>query len=166
MTGRPSSYKPEFAKQAVKLCDLGATDEDLAEFFGVNVRTIARWKIEHDDFCQALKAGKAGADDRVERSLFQRAVGYSHDSVKILTVSLGNNAGSEVREVPFVEHYPPDTTAAIFWLKNRRPEQWRDKTEVQVTRSLSDMTDDELARIAAGSSDGTAPAPRGPSKPH
>ncbi|UHC16054.1 hypothetical protein LRS73_26845 [Methylobacterium currus] len=119
--GRPSSYREPFAKQAEKLCALGATDDDLADFFEVSVRTVLRWKVEFPAFCQALKDGKAGADDRVERSLYQRAVGYSHDAEKIM-----QHQGEVVRAA-YREHYPPDTTAAIFWLKNRRPEQWRDK---------------------------------------
>lgn len=119
--GRPSGYQDEFARQANKLCALGATDDDLADFFAVSVRTILRWKVEHAEFCRALKDGKEGADDRVERSLYQRAVGYTHDAVKIM-----QHQGVVVR-AEYREHYPPDTTAAIFWLKNRRPEQWREK---------------------------------------
>jgi hypothetical protein len=51
--GRPSDYKPEFADQAAKLCRLGATDQEIADFFGKDERTINRWKIDHPDFCQA-----------------------------------------------------------------------------------------------------------------
>jgi len=127
--GRPSSYDPEFAGQAEKLCRLGATDIEVADFFGVDVRTVYRWKNQFEDFCQALKAGKEVADERVARSLYAKATGYSFDAVKILTVAVGNNGGSEVREVPYREHIPPDTTAAIFWLKNRRPAEWRDRVE-------------------------------------
>lgn len=123
ITGRPTKYKESYAKQAAKLCTLGATDEDLADFFEVSVRTIIRWKSEHEDFCQALKVAKCEADDRVERSLYQRAVGYSFDSEKVF-----NNRGEIVR-AKTREHCPPDVTAQIFWLKNRRPEDWRDKHE-------------------------------------
>lgn len=119
--GRPPKYQGGFAKSAEKLCKLGATDDDLADFFEVNVRTIARWKVEHEEFCQALKAGKDEADDRVEQSLYRRAVGYSHDAVKIMQHQ------GEVVKAEYREHFPPDTTACIFWLKNRRPEEWRDK---------------------------------------
>ena len=121
--GRPSSYKDEYAEQARKLCMLGATDEDLAEFFEVSYRTIYRWQISHDEFCQALKAGKEHADERVERSLYHKAVGYTYDSVKIFQHQ------GQVIEAPYKEHIPPDTTAAIFWLKNRRKADWRDKQE-------------------------------------
>jgi hypothetical protein len=123
--GRPSSYKPEYAEQAEKLCKLGATDAELADFFGVSDRTIYRWQTQHEEFRQALKAGKDAADERVERSLYQKAVGYTHDAVKIFMPA----GREEPVYAPYREHVPPDTTAAIFWLKNRRSAEWRDKHE-------------------------------------
>ena len=123
--GRPSKYKDEYAEQARKLCEFGATDQELAQFFEVGLTTIERWIAKHQEFRGALKAGKEKADDRVERSLYQRAIGYSHPEDKIF------NDGGEPLIVPTVKHYPPDTTAAIFWLKNRRKEDWRDKQEVE-----------------------------------
>lgn len=120
---RPTDYKDEYAAQAQKLCKLGATDQELADFFEVSVRTIYRWKGEHEAFCQSLKAGKTEADDRVERSLFARANGYEHDEVDIRVV------GQEIVQTPIRKYYPPDTTACIFWLKNRRSAEWRDKVE-------------------------------------
>lgn len=130
--GRPTLYKSEYDKQAEKLCQLGATDIEIADFFEVDVRTIYRWKADHDGFCQSLKAGKEIADERVERSLYQRAVGYTFESEKIVTVPRGNNMGSEVERVPIREHVAPDTTAQIFWLKNRRGDEWREKQDVNL----------------------------------
>lgn len=147
--GRPTKYKPEFAAQAEKLCQLGATDADLASFFGVTNVTVWRWQAEYPEFCNAIKAGKAPADDRVERSLFHKAVGYSFNSEKVF-----QHQGEIVR-AKTIEHVPPDTTAMIFWLKNRRPAEWRDKHEVEHTHRLADLSDDELIRIAAGSGAGT-----------
>ena len=121
--GRPTKYKDEYPKQAEKLCLLGATDEEIADFFEVNALTIYRWKAKHPDFCKALKAGKEHADERVERSLYQRAIGYTHDEDKIF------NDGGKALIVPTKKHYPPDTTAGIFWLKNRRKDDWRDKVD-------------------------------------
>lgn len=125
--GRPSKYKPEYAKKAEKLCLLGATDEDLADFFEVGIRTISNWKAQHPEFLQALKTAKEAADERVERSLYHRAVGYSYDAVHFSSFQ------GSVTETPYREHCPPDTTAQIFWLKNRRPDQWRDKQIQEVT---------------------------------
>lgn len=129
--GRPSSYKPEYATQAAKLCKLGATDADLADFFGVATSTIWRWSGQYAEFCNALKTAKDLADERVERSLYQKAVGYEYDAVKIFQYE-----GSPV-EVPYREKVAPDTTAAIFWLKNRRKAEWRDRIEQEVTHKLS-----------------------------
>lgn len=127
MTGRPSKYRPEFVEQAAKLCNLGATDIEIADFFEVDVRTLYRWKGEHEDFCQALRVAKEVADKRVERSLFARANGYEHDEVDIRVV------GGEIVQTPIRKFYPPDTTAAIFWLKNRQPGEWRDRVEQSIS---------------------------------
>lgn len=125
--GRPTSFKPEFVEQARKLAALGATDREAADFFEVNEATIHRWKHTYPEFCESLKVGKETADARVEQSLYRRALGYSHDAVKIMMAD-----GAPVVE-PYVEHYPPDTTAAIFWLKNRRPTEWRDVKAQEVS---------------------------------
>lgn len=130
MAGRPTSFKKEYVEQARKLAALGATDREAAEFFKVAESTLYLWKHTHPEFSEALKVGKETADARVEQSLYRRALGYSHDAVKIMTVE------GEVVQTPFVEHYPPDTTAAIFWLKNRRPDQWRDKQDVEHSGAL------------------------------
>lgn len=119
--GRPTDYRPEFAEQAAKLCALGATDYELADFFGVDTRTIYRWKNVHADFCQSVTCGKEAADERVERALFNRAVGYTFESEKVF-----QHQGEIVR-APTTEHIPPDPSAAKLWLTNRRPDQWRDK---------------------------------------
>jgi hypothetical protein len=143
--GRPTSYDPKFAAQAEKLCALGATDLELAEFFSVDVRTIYRWKHDHEDFCQSLKVGKDALDDRVERSLYQRAVGYSFESEKLFHFQ------GHVTRAATVEHVPPDPGAALSWLKNRRGEKWRDKQEVEHTGKVGlSIPDAELERIAKG----------------
>ncbi len=121
--GRPSKYRPEFVEQAKKLCRLGATDLEIADFFGITVRTLFNWKNEHDDFFHALNESKTIPDERVERSLFHRAIGYEHDEVDIRVID------HQIVKTPIRKYYPPDTTACIFWLKNRRPDLWRDKRE-------------------------------------
>mgnify|MGYP000255228227 CR=1 FL=1 len=120
---RPSRYKAEFAEQAAKLCRLGATDKELAEFFGVTEKTINNWKGAHPEFLQSLKAGKQMADAEVADKLFQRAIGYSHPDTHI------SNYQGLITVTPITKHYPPDPTSMIFWLKNRRPDLWRDKPE-------------------------------------
>lgn len=129
--GRPSDYRPEYAKQAHKLCLLGATDMELADFFECGIPTLYRWRAENPAFQNAIKLGKDDIDDRVERSLYQRAVGYSHPDVHI------SNFQGEVTITPIVKHYPPDVAAAFIWLKNRRSESWRDKVEVEHTGTVA-----------------------------
>lgn len=138
---RPSSYKPEFVGQAEKLCKLGATDVELADFFEISVATLNRWKQQFPEFCASIKTGKAELDERVERSLYHRATGYTFDAVHF------SSFHGSVTATPYREHVPPDTTAMIFWLKNRRPAEWRDRTEHVVKRE-QEWTDEQLdARI-------------------
>lgn len=141
---RPTKYKAEFAEQARKLCLLGATDESLAEFFGVSESTINKWKLDHSAFSESIKAGKDLADAEVANKLFNRATGYEHPEDDIRSVN------GEIVITPTVKRYPPDSTAAIFWLKNRQKAHWRDKQDVEHSGSISyeQMTDEQLdARI-------------------
>lgn len=121
--GRPSVYQPKFATMAKKACDAGFTDKELADLFGIGLTTVGQWKLQHKEFSDALKTGKGESDERVERSLYHKAIGYTFDAVKIFPPR-GN--GKTPLVVPYREHIPPDTTACIFWLKNRRKEEWRD----------------------------------------
>lgn len=121
--GRKSKYKQEYATQAFKIASLGATDYEMAIFFEISLETLNQWRIRHKKFSDAVYAGKDAPDQRVVRSLYQRAVGYSYDAVKIFMPA---NADDPV-VVPYTEHVPPDPGAAKNWLCNRLPEQWRDK---------------------------------------
>lgn len=141
--GRPTKYKAEYSKQAEKLCQLGATDQEIADFFEVDVRTVYRWKAEHDKFCQALKAGKETADERVERSLYQRAVGYEQEDVKIFMPA----GADDPVYAPYRAKIAPDTTAALFWLKNRRPDRWRDKRDVEHSGGLSVILESDAENL-------------------
>jgi hypothetical protein len=165
--GRPSKFRPEYVDRAKSLCEQGATDADLAAAFGVGTTTIKRWQSEHPEFRSATKTGKEPADERVQRSLFHRAVGYTFNSEEIRVLRDGT-----VVRVPTVEHVPPDVTAAIFWLKNRRPDEWRDIKAVELTGkdggpiqtedvSALDILSGRIAGISA-----RAGAGEGAKKPH
>ena len=121
---RPTKYESKYAEQARKICALGATDADLAEIFDVSRSTINLWKLENPEFSDALKLGKERPDERVKQSLFHRAVGYSHPEDDIRVID------GQIVITPTIKHYPPDTTACIFWLKNRLPEEFRASPEV------------------------------------
>lgn len=123
--GRPSAYTERYAEQALKLTRLGATDAELANFFDVSEQTINAWKHAHPQFLESVKAGKVLADAEVADKLFKRATGYEQKAVKI-----SSNPAGEEHVTEYTERFPPDTTAAIFWLKNRRPDLWRDRHDL------------------------------------
>ena len=139
--GQPTSYKSEYAEQARQLCLLGATNPELAAFFKVATSTIDNWIAKKPEFLGALKEGRETADARVGERLYQRAMGYSHAEDKIF-----NNNGKAL-VVPTIKHYPPDTTACIFWLKNRQRDKWRDRLdhehsgEVKITKIETTIVD-------------------------
>lgn len=143
--GRPTKYKPEYAVTAKALAKLGATNQEMAEAFGVSQSTLKLWVVQHEEFSAAIKLGKDVADTRVEDALFNRAMGYSHEETDIRVVD------GAIMMTPVIKHYPPDTTAAIFWLKNRKPQEWRDKRETELSGGLnvSTMSDSEIERRIA-----------------
>lgn len=122
--GRPSEFRQEYVTKVLEMAERGATDMEIADALDVSVRTLYRWKAEREDFRHALKIAKDEADARVERTLYERALGYEHDAVKIFCSKDG-----QVTKVPYREKVAPDTTAIIFWLKNRKREDWRDKID-------------------------------------
>lgn len=150
--GRPSKYNPDVhVKQAYELALLGLTDAEMAAVFDVEEKTINNWKAAYPEFLQSLKRGKDIADAKVTQSLFHRATGYEHKAVKIVADA---KTGAE-HQVEYIERYPPDTTACIFWLKNRQRAKWRDRVENDTTinggLSLTNLTpaevDAEIAKL-------------------
>jgi hypothetical protein len=119
--GRPSTYHPDLCEQAHNYCLLGATNDELAEFFGVSPRTIDSWIATIPEFAEAVRKGKASADARAARALFDRAIGYER-KVKRTALYRGQE-----KSVTNTVYYPPDTQACIFWLRNRRRRSWRDQ---------------------------------------
>jgi len=145
-TGAPPDFKEEYSKQAYKLCLLGATDAQLADFFEVAIPTLAGWKSKHSEFSDSIKKGKDFADAAVAQSLYNRAKGMSVTKDKAIKLTEkapvpdaeGNptrftRQTDRVEVVSLTEEIPPDTSAGIFWLKNRQPQEWRDKQEVDHT---------------------------------
>jgi hypothetical protein len=126
--GRPTDYRPEYVEKAATMWRGGATDVEVADELGVCVDTLYNWRAKYPEFLAATKYGKENADDRVERGLYQRAIGFTYPAVKVSFDKEGKPLFAE-----YMEYYPPDTTAAKHWLNNRRPAEWRDKTELNVT---------------------------------
>lgn len=118
----------------------GLTDEQIAENMGIACGTLYRWMNEHSEIYEALKTGKDEADMIVENALFQSAVGYDYEEI---TEELVYDAKTRTHIMKVTKrqtkHQAPSNTAQIFWLKNRRAEQWRDKVENNIT--LNEDTD-------------------------
>jgi hypothetical protein len=133
--GRKSLYREAYADQAFKLCLLGATDEELADFFGVVIATIYNWKNDHPAFLEATIAGKVKADAEVAHSLYKSATGHQITAEKII-----KTADDKFEAVRYKQFIPGDPNAAYKWLCNRRRNDWRDRHEVK-----HDVTDDLAA---------------------
>lgn len=118
--GRPTSYKNDYAELAQKLCLLGLTDIEMADFFEVAESTIYLWKKKVPEFSEALIVGKTIADANVANSLYRRACGYEHPEIHV------SNYQGKIKLTEITKKYPPDTGAIIMWLKNRQPDIWRD----------------------------------------
>jgi hypothetical protein len=130
-------YEPEFADQARAMCRLGATDEELAEHFGACVRTIYRWRNTHEEFAEAVVAGKDHADARVERALYSRAIGCTVERTKVF-----KSAGEDPVYATYQHHLPPDTNAALNWLRVRQPKKWRmAEQEEEMSESRKALTE-------------------------
>lgn len=147
--GRPSKYRPEFCEMAYKFCLMGATDKRLAELLDVSERSINEWKEVHPEFSQSIANGREIADAEIAHSMYHRAKGYSHPEDDIRVVA------NTITITPTVKHYPPDTTAASLWLRNRQGDKWRDKTEVDHSGSLTidklpdDVLEDRMKELFA-----------------
>jgi len=160
--GRPTKYKEEYDEQAYKLCLLGSTDKELASFFEVAESTINLWKLEHEGFSESIKRGKVSADANIAQRLYMRAFGVPvvRQQAYKMKDSYYDDSGKKVETerievVDLLQEQAPDTTAAIFWLKNRSPELWRDKPEptddgdvppVKVVIQVEDARDHDRTR--------------------
>ena len=117
----------------------GLTDEQIAHNMGIAYSTLKNWKDKHMAILAALKKGKEVVDLQVENALLKRAVGYEYEEVKE-KYELGDLTERTVTKKQVI----PDTTAQIFWLKNRKPEKWRDKQEVEDNTALGKL--DEILK--------------------
>ena len=134
---RPSGYNAEIHPDwAWSLAAKGLTNKEIAEQMGVATSTFNKWRTEHEELEKAVTEGKETADAKVERSLFERAIGYTYEEKKVITtINPKTGETNPLRIEKTTKVVPPDTTAQIFWLKNRRPEEWRDRKDVDVSNS-------------------------------
>jgi hypothetical protein len=145
--GRPTTYTPDNAEIARQACMLGATNEALAGRFEVCRRTIDNWIATIPEFSVAVRQGREVADERVVSALFARATGMEQKMTKVFC-----HRGQPVT-ANYTVQLPPDVRACIFWLRNRRPEQWREN------RLLVDEVEDEDWVRQLDEASARAPAP-------
>jgi len=146
--GQPTKYKDVFENQVLILAEKGFTDVDIAQVFNVTKATINNWKKKFPQFFASIKKGKAIADQKVVQSLYQRALGYTAPEIHI------SNFQGVVSKTNILKHYPPDPVSCIFWLKNRMPQEWRDKQTHEHSLNKETM---ELLGIIDGGTKGQLP---------
>ena len=127
----------------------GLTDEQIAKNLGISKDTFYKYKKEYTDFSDSLKRGKEVVDIEVENALLKRALGYKYDEV---TKERNEDTGElEITKV-VTKEVQPDTTAQIFWLKNRKPGEWRDRKEIDHSGNINNpyegLTTEQLIKIA------------------
>ena len=120
----------------------GLTDEQIADKIGIRRPVLYVWKAKYPDISDALKRGKAPVDTKIENALKDKATGYYvtvKKPIKVKTKKQLKDKGLiEEEHIEYVDeqvYIPPDTTAQIFWLKNRRPDRWSDKKDIAVEES-------------------------------
>ena len=121
--GPKPKYDPVFAGHARRLCMMGATMQELADYFGVARCTIATWSAQYPDFGQAVAEGRLAADSVIAERLYDKAKGYEAEAERLVQID------GEWRPVSYTRRLAPDTQACIFWLRNRRPQNWRERVE-------------------------------------
>lgn len=132
--GQPTRYSAEVhVPWGASLSRRGCPSAEIAEAFGISERTLYRWQNAHPEFCQALKESKSQADEAVVASLYAKACGKAKRVTKRTREVLDPDKGKVTLKEVVEETLPPDTTAMIFWLKNRQPELWRDKPKTDDT---------------------------------
>jgi len=156
--GRPSKYEAEWKDKLIIIqgwAKDGLTNEQIANNIGISVKTLYEWQNKYSEFGEALKKGKEVIDREVENALLKRALGYKYtEKTKELVKSplTGKVELQVTKEV--IKEVVPDTTAQIFWLKNRKPAEWRDKQEItyngnmNINNPYKDLTTEELKKLA------------------
>ena len=115
----------------------GLTDEQIASNMSIHRDTLLKWRKRFPNLEEIMRKSKAVVDQQVENALFKRALGYTWEEE-----TRERTSGGEMVLVKTVtRHVPPDVTAQIFWLKNRKPEEWRDKRDIGLSGSTKEQTD-------------------------
>jgi len=133
--GQPTKYEGEVTCRIARaMAGMGATNVQIAREFGVSEETLNQWRRTHSEFAESLRQSKLTPDEAVEKSLLQRALGYDATET-----SLTRNPDGTTTIKTTVHHVAPNVTAQIFWLKNRRPDLWRDRQEVEHSGNVTQV---------------------------
>lgn len=142
--GRKTKYDPEtFPDLAYKYAAEGMIEREIAKKLGISVCTLNEYKKRYPEFLQSLKEGKKPVDVAVEKALLKRATGYDVDTEEVEYDGNGNLIKKKLGK----NHVKPDPTSMIFWLKNRRPDKWRDKQDVEMTGDIKIVMDEDDADV-------------------
>lgn len=143
-----TQYNPEtYPDWGWSLAIQGLTIKEIGEAMGVSRATVNRWIAANPDFKEAIDRGRDASDAKVERSLYQRATGYTYKEKKVIVTMDKDGNQLPARIETTEKHVPPDTTAQIYWLKNRKRDKWKDKWDVEVS------TDKEITFNIVGASE-------------
>ena len=136
-------YKYWISKEGLMLLEGwardGLTDKQIANKIGISEKTLYEWKKKYGELCKSLKRGKEVIDRQVENALLKRALGYTYDEITECTDDKGRTSTKVI-----TKQVIPDVTAQIFWLKNRKPDKWREKRELEVNNEQQSSVMNEL----------------------
>ena len=141
--GRPTRYQPEYPELARRFCQLGGTNQELADFFEVSRSTIDEWLRVHPEFAEGVRKGRDLIDIVVAEKLLARVMGYTHEGKRYVVYK------GEEKQIRHVVHYPPDVQACIFWLRNRRRKQWLERATPEADNGLTFEDLEEASRRVA-----------------
>jgi len=147
--GRKSHYTEDIPAKVKQWCEEGLIEKQIAAKIGISEASFAVWKNTYPDLLEALKIGKKKIDDGVENSLLKRAMGYDYEEVTTIAKNRGQEVFTEIHKTK--KQVIPDVTAQIFWLKNRRKEEWRDSRNIDVasTGDLTIMSSIDFSKLTA-----------------
>lgn len=137
---RRRKYEPDITPElAEQYARDGLINKEIADKLGISTSTLYNWQKKYVEFSEALKKGKQVVDAKVEKALLKRALGYDYEEIKVTVNESGQKKVEKTKK-----QVRPDTTAQIFWLKNRLPDKWRDKRNVEIesVKKLEDFFKD------------------------
>jgi len=147
--GRKSLFDPiKHLIRVKELAEAGKINAEIADELNISTSTLNKWMRENPEFMTTIKTGKKYADDEVVQSLYKRAKGYSFVEKKII-----ENPDGTIRKEVTEKQMAPDPTSMIFWLKNRQPQDWRDKQVQEITGKdgkpiqIANLSDEDLEKI-------------------